>query len=186
MAESDQFRAELAEVVDLPVLDDVDAVAPAGHRLMAVLQIDHAEASGSERREDVDVKTLVVRPAVPERPGHPPKDCQAGLRRSALEKPGDSAHRRRHRALYRTRRWPRGDAQPKSDLFVRLVAKLADLHPADGEQVLARDQCPVPHAVMRDAELARPVADRDLQDPMAREPQEIRDEPVKAAEAGEI
>src|SRR5262245_66197329 len=81
MAESDQFRAELAEVVDLPVLDDVDAVAPAGHRLMAVLQIDHAEASGSERREDVDVKTLVVRPAVPERPGHPPKHCRSEERR---------------------------------------------------------------------------------------------------------
>src|SRR5262245_63421846 len=39
---------------------------------------------------------------------------------------------------------------------------------------------------MRNAELACPVVDRDLQDPMAGKPQEVGDEPVKATEAGEI
>src|SRR5206468_9317520 len=52
----------------------------------------------------------------------------------------------------------------RSNVILHLVAQLAPLHPADGEQVHERRQEPVADPVLRFAVAAGTVADRDLPD----------------------
>ena len=65
-----QLGAQLAEVVDLAVVDDLEPAVVHRHRLRAVLEVDDAEAPEPERRCGVLEVPVIVRPAMPERDGH--------------------------------------------------------------------------------------------------------------------
>ena len=62
--------AELAKVVDLTVVDDLQPAVIHRHRLAAVLEVDDAEAAEPERCDGVLEVPVIVRTAMPERLGH--------------------------------------------------------------------------------------------------------------------
>src|SRR5437867_1064341 len=66
----------------------------------------------------------------------------------------------------------------RSNIFSHLVAQLAPLHPADGEQVHERRQEPVADAVLRSSVAAGAVADRKLLHPESFHLQKSRKEAV--------
>src|SRR5438093_12040448 len=66
----------------------------------------------------------------------------------------------------------------RSNIFSHLVAQLAPLHPADGEQVHERRQEPVANAVLRTSMAAGAVADRNLLHPEPFHLQKCRQEAV--------
>jgi hypothetical protein len=65
-----QLRAQLAKVVDLAVVDDLQLAVVHRHRLAAVREVDDAEPAESERRDGILEMPVIVRTSMPERLGH--------------------------------------------------------------------------------------------------------------------
>ena len=61
-----QLRAQLAEVVDLAVVDDLQPAVVHRHRLVTVLEVDDAEAAEAERRDRVLEVAVIVGAAMPQ------------------------------------------------------------------------------------------------------------------------
>ena len=70
--------AQLAVVVDLAVLHEVDAAVLVSHRLVAVLEVDDREPPGADPGLPVDHQPGAVGAAVGQRPGHPVEDVGIG------------------------------------------------------------------------------------------------------------
>ena len=117
-----EFAAQLTEIVDLAVVDDDGLVAvafePGPHRLFAAIEIDHLQPNRTERDAGGGVNTLLIRPAMHDRRGHPPNQRFVGIASAACE-PRDPAHalsrsgrsiRRRHRRQTLLQPLPRGSA----------------------------------------------------------------------------
>ena len=90
-----ELGAELGVVVDLPVLNDVDAAVLAGHRLMPSGEVDDRQAARGERDGPGDHVAVVVRAAMHERGAH--RRERRGVRpaRTGGSKATDAAHLRR-------------------------------------------------------------------------------------------
>src|SRR5438132_1513831 len=89
-----QLVAELAEVVDFPVLHDPDGAVLIRDRLSPRLQVDDAEAADAERDGLVHVEAFVIRAAVTERVRHSPQGRSAVHGSAVDEEPRDAAHGR--------------------------------------------------------------------------------------------
>ena len=83
-----QLPAQLAEVVDLAVVDDLESPIVHRHRLVAVLEVDDAETAKPERRRAVLVVAVVVRTPMAQRLGH--RREERAVRRAP--EPRDTAH----------------------------------------------------------------------------------------------
>ncbi len=83
-----QLPAQLAEVVDLAVVDDLESAIVHRHRLVAVLEVDDAETAKPERRRAVLVVAVVVRTPMAQRLGH--RREERAVRRAP--EPRDTAH----------------------------------------------------------------------------------------------
>ena len=71
-----EFAAQLAEVVDLAVEDELDGAVLVRDRLVARLEVDDRKAAEAEAGRDPllglqDIETFVVRTAMPKGPRHP-------------------------------------------------------------------------------------------------------------------
>ena len=65
-----QLDPELAKVVDLAVVDDLQLAVIHRHRLAAVREVDDAEPAEPERRDRILEMPVIVRTSVPEQLGH--------------------------------------------------------------------------------------------------------------------
>jgi hypothetical protein len=70
MAEGLEFGAQLAEIIDFPVVKNRDGAGFVPNRLAAAWKIDDAEPAHSHGGARRDEQTLVIRPAMHERGQH--------------------------------------------------------------------------------------------------------------------
>ena len=95
-----QFAAQLGKVIDLAVVGDDEPTACRNHRLVAFLrQVDDRQPLVAERhpRRRIDPRAGGIRPAVPHRAHHPPRQRFQRLRPTPLpqvKKTGKTTHRR--------------------------------------------------------------------------------------------
>src|SRR5262249_54232934 len=90
VALGDQLRAELGEVVELPVVHDPYRAVLVRHRLVARREVDDAEAPVPEYDAVVGVEALPVRSPRRARVGHPADELAI---RPRAGDPADAAHR---------------------------------------------------------------------------------------------
>jgi hypothetical protein len=70
MAELLELTPQLAEIVDLAIVDDAKALVGASHRLGAARAVDDRQASMAERQTGLEVETAAIRPAMAHGLGH--------------------------------------------------------------------------------------------------------------------
>ena len=92
MARALEPRAQLAVVVDLAVLDDLDAAVLVADRLVAALEVDDREAPRGERDRLLDEHARAVGPAVDERGVHRLHDRRVDGRAVERHEAADAAH----------------------------------------------------------------------------------------------
>jgi hypothetical protein len=83
---------DLAMVVDLAVLDDVDAPILVRQRLAATLEVDDGQAARGEPHRPADDGAPAVRAPVQEGSGHPGQDVAIDIRAVQRHEAGDTAH----------------------------------------------------------------------------------------------
>src|SRR5690348_4639881 len=87
--------AQLAVIVDLAVVDELQIPVGAGHRLMPAGDVDDAEPAHAQAGDGIGVDAAVVGSAMADRVAHPPEQRFASLgRKVETDVTGDAAHGR--------------------------------------------------------------------------------------------